>query len=339
MILIDATYINSGGGLVLLKELLVHLRGRGDFALLRDIRVSDLDTCGWTVFDLPPRESARRNFYRRYEARLTKVFCLGNVPPPVRLAVPVVTYFHNLLLCQPYPGETWGLRLDSWMKMRYIRYRQGHTDAFWVQSTLVAQALRAALGTSMPLEVNPFYRPTKLLTYSDPSRFQKFGYVSDGHPHKNHLRLLAAWQQLAEKGLYPELHLTVGSTHASLLQAIAQAQAKGLKVINHGHTRAELIYQACGYQIFPSVLESLGLGLIEAAEAGSAILAPNLPYVSAVVRPWRTFDPYEATSIATVVAACVNQPAPASEVLISNERSFICDWLTGVASPQPQPSV
>ena len=47
MILIDATYINSGGGLVLLKELLVHLRGRGDFALLRDIRVSDLDTCGY----------------------------------------------------------------------------------------------------------------------------------------------------------------------------------------------------------------------------------------------------------------------------------------------------
>jgi glycosyltransferase involved in cell wall biosynthesis len=210
VILIDATYLNSGGGLVLLQELMLQLRGCGDFALLRDIRVTDLDTCGWTVYDMPPRESA---------------------------------------------------------------------------------------------------------------------YVSDGHPHKNHLKLIAAWGQLAQQGLYPELHLTVGAAHVELLKVISLAQQQGLKVINHGYTQPSKLYAACGYQIYPSILESFGLGLIEAAQAGCAVLASDLPYVTEVIRPWKVFNPDDAASIASTVATCYQKPAPASEVLTPNRIDAIRDWL------------
>jgi glycosyltransferase involved in cell wall biosynthesis len=327
VILIDATYLNSGGGLVLLQELMLQLRGCGNFALLRDIRVTDLDTCGWTVYDVPPRESARRRFYRRHQTQITKVLCLGNVPPPVKLAVPVVTYFHNLLLCQAYPQESWSLRGDSWLKMRYISFRQGHTDAFWVQSNLVAKALRSHLDTQTSIEVLPFYRFVRSVSEQAIGRFAKFAYVSDGHPHKNHLKLIAAWGQLAQQGLYPELHLTVGAAHVELLKVISVAQQQGLKVINHGYTQPSKLYAACGYQIYPSILESFGLGLIEAAQAGCAVLASDLPYVTEIIRPWKVFNPDDAASIASTVATCYQKPAPASEVLTPNRIDAIRDWL------------
>lgn len=327
MILIDATYINAGGGLVLLQNLLSSLRGRGTFTVLRDIRVTNLDTCGYQVFDIPPRESARRKFYETHQARIQKVLCLGNVPPPRALKVPVITYFHNLVLCTRYPGESWQLRFNCWLKMQYIRWHQDHTQAFWVQSANVVEHLKSQLSPQTKIEIKPFYQKRLATPVCDPGRFQRYGYVSEGHQHKNHEALLQAWKLLAARGLYPELHLTVGERNKHLREQIAQAQAAGLKIINHGHVPAVKIYQSCGYQIYPSLLESFGLGLIEAAEAGCAVLAADLPYVHAVVQPWRTFNPESCVDIALTVEKTLGQTAPASTVLTTNSGEEICTWL------------
>ena len=62
MILIDAVYINDGGGKVLLQELLGRLRGQTKCTLLRDVRMQGVDTSGYEVIVIPSRELARRAF-------------------------------------------------------------------------------------------------------------------------------------------------------------------------------------------------------------------------------------------------------------------------------------
>ena len=53
--------------------------------------------------------------------------------------------------------------------------------------------------------------------------------------------------------------------------------------------------------IFPSTLESFGIPLIEARDAGLVIVASELDYVRDIVDPEFTFDPVSPLSIARAV--------------------------------------
>ena len=53
--------------------------------------------------------------------------------------------------------------------------------------------------------------------------------------------------------------------------------------------------------IYPSTLESFGLPLIEARDAGLPILASELDYVRDTVDPEESFDPHSPISVARAV--------------------------------------
>jgi len=328
VILIDATYINVGGGMGLLRRLINELRGQAEFALLRDIRVTDLNTAGCKVYDAVPSLSARRRFYQKHGADFSRVLCFGNVPPPVRLPVPTATYFHNLLFCEPYAGEGWQERWMMALKMGYIRWHAANTDVFLVQSTNMVTALRAKLGAGPKISIAPFFaKPGPGLVLGKPKQWDQFAYVSEAHSHKNHRRLLAAWRILLDQGLRPGLHLTVTTAYPEVLAEIAALQAAGAVIINHGYAASAPIYAQCGYQIYPSLLESFGLGLIEAADAQCAVLAADRPYVHAVVEPHAVFDPHSPEALATLVARCSGRQAPASVSKVQDEMAGLLAWL------------
>ena len=330
MILIDAVYINEGGGKALLQELLGRLRGRTKCTLLRDARMQGVDTSGFEVIVMPARELARRAFYRLHRDRLTRVFCFGNVPPPVRLRAEVAVYFHNVLLCSTFKNATWRDQFMGMLKMRYIRWLRSHADVFLVQTELVRSALARDLGADVKISELPFYpasRPAVAPGEEAEGRWSRYAYVSNGYPHKNHARLIAAWEMLAKHGAYPELHLTLYGGWAGLYQQIEKARSVGARITNHGFTDSQLLYQACGYQIYPSVAESFGLGLVEAAEAGCAILASDRPFVRQVVNPLATFDPNSASAIEEAVLHSCGKRASASEVVVSNQLPRLIEWI------------
>jgi glycosyltransferase involved in cell wall biosynthesis len=81
-------------------------------------------------------------------------------------------------------------------------------------------------------------------------------------------------------------------------------QQYGLKVKNAGWlSQLEVfsLYKIAGASIYPSTLESFGLPLIEARQAGLPVLAPELDYVRDVLDPEQTFDPESVVSIARAV--------------------------------------
>lgn len=332
MILLDATYINVGGGIGLLRRLLGELRGRVDATVLRDVRVADLDTTGFTVVDMPPSHWARRRFYRREAAAFTRVLCFGNVPPLRRLAAPTATYFHNLLFCERYVGQSGQERVAAALKLAYISHYAANSDLFLVQSANMAAALRAALGDVRIAEV-PFFALPREAPRAAPSRgWDQFAYVSEAYPHKNHATLLQAWRLLLARGLRPGLHLTVTDAYPRVLSEIAALRRDGARITNHGFVDPAPLYARCGYQVYPSFVESFGLGLVEAADAGCAVLAADRPYVRAAIEPRATFDPCSAAALADLVARHQGQPSPAS---VNRVKDRLPDLVRWVVSGEP----
>jgi glycosyltransferase involved in cell wall biosynthesis len=330
MILLDAVYINTGGGKALLQELLLSLRGVEGVYLLRDTRIEDVDATGFRVYDIPYGEFARAKFYRKYGRQLTRVLCFGNVPPPVRLEADVAVYFHNMLLCQSVPGVSMYRRFLSAIKMAYIRICSGNTQRFFVQSPAVRAALSLRLPPGTKIDEMPFYVPQVAAEGGMPrsnDRWKKFAYVSNAYPHKNHSTLIRAWELLAVGGLSPELHLTISGDYPEVNGMIEKATSAGACIINHGFIEPGRLYKKCGYQIFPSLIESFGLGLVEAAESGCAILASDRTFVYQVVKPMATFDPHSAESICEAVSSVFGKPAPASQVIINNQIHRLVSWM------------
>jgi glycosyltransferase involved in cell wall biosynthesis len=339
MILIDATHINVGGGMGLLRRLINELRGQVEFALLRDIRVKDLDTAGCRVFDAVPSHCFRRRFYRQHGALFSRVLCFGNVPPPIRLPAPTATYFHNVLFCENYAGEGWRERLQMALKMAYIRHYAENTDHFLVQTDNMVAALRSAIRERASVATVPFFAlPRSAAKPSPERRWDHFAYVSEAHSHKNHAVLLAAWRRLLAQGRRPGLHLTVTAAYPRVLAEIAELKAAGAAITNHGQSEPAAIYARCGYQVYPSLLESFGLGLVEAADAGCAVLAAERPYVHAVVGPYATFDPSSAEALADLIRRCSGQVAPASVVKVADRLPELLAWLAHGTPWRTEPS-
>lgn len=338
MILIDAVYINAGGGKVLLADLITALRGGSGIVLLIDSRLTGVDTTGFTTIKIAPGEFGRASFYRKHSQQLERVLCFGNVPPPVRLEADVAVYFHNMLLCAPIVEIGHRRRWLATLKMAYIWVMSRNADRFLVQSQAVKSALAVRLPPSAKIIELPFY-PSHSPSAGDnpdhPERWNRYAYVSHAYVHKNHGVLLEAWELLACRGIYPELHLTISGDHPQLYAKIERVRARGGLVVNHGFTEASRVYRACGYQIYPSLAESFGLGLVEAAEAGCAILASDRPFVRQVVNPLATFDPNSASAIEEVVLRTYGKRASASEVVVRNQLSRLTNWVRNGSCAEP----
>ena len=333
MLLVDAMYVNKGGGRALLMELLRRLSGVRPVTVLKDPRLPAFSLPGVEAAEAGSGEAARLRFYRRHGDGLSRVLCFGNVPPPLRLRAEVGVYFHNMALLQDLLA---GGPLSA-VKMAYVRWRCANADFFLVQSPVVRRALAARLSGAVRILEAPFYvhpAPPAADVLRDPARWSRFAYVSDAYPHKNHATLIEAWRTLARRGLRPELHLTVYGPYPGVLRLVGRAQAEGVRIINHGFVDATELYRRCGYQVYPSRLESFGLGLVEAAESGCSLLAADLPYVREVVDPLATFDPLSPGSIADAVAAVAGRPAPASAVKVVDRIDSILAWLGGAPAAE-----
>ena len=125
-------------------------------------------------------------------------------------------------------------------------------------------------------------------------------------PPNNHRLLIEAWCQLAREGYFPSLWLTLDEKiNADLCLWINQKKTQaGLRIENLGgrsHDEIKRLYTQAKALIYPSTFESFGIPLIEARQAGLAVLASELDFVRDVLDPEEVFDPQSSVSIARAV--------------------------------------
>ncbi len=334
MILVDALYINKGGGAVLLQYLIEEVLRRADhekFFFLLDPRFARPDDLDGRYEVIPNSQKERYRFYRRKQGAIERVFCFANTPPPVRLPVTVYTYFHNQKLLEA-PRKKMDRRFwKLYAKYLVVKIFNRNTDYYVVQTPhMVGEMLQVGLKDAAHCLSFPFFDNRKYADVVKPpfaSRPGEFVFISNPSPQKNYPTLLDAWEYLLEKGLTPVLHVTVDDTAPAVTARMNELIARGAQIRNHVYVDPRDLYFNCKFLIFPSIMESFGLPLIEAAESGMKVLASDLPYVFDVVKPSATFDPMDKVSIADTVIRALETELPFPEIVTRNEVTSLINLL------------
>ena len=346
MIVIDGVYINRSGGKILLEYFIktFHKRGKSisDFFFLLDNRFhSDcLDLLAPNNYiKIGNTEKERSTFYKKNVDSISKVFCFANIPPPIYFEhIPVFILFHNVLILSTDKGN-YGFkeRFLFFLKRYYIKYRNHKNYQWIVQTAQVKILLHNRLNIDFEsIKIFPFFDDTFFRTEAKTiteNREGKFVYVAEGVSQKNHLLLLESWEVLAKKyGYYPELNLTVSDDFIEIIIKINSLIEKGIEIKNHGFCslkKVNNLYNSSQFLVFPSLRESFGLPLVEAAYCGCEIIAADLPYVYEVVKPTATFNPYDSENMAYIFSRVlstdfINQK---TEVLVKDSINEIVDLI------------
>lgn len=338
-LLIDSLYINESGGLRLL-EYLVEQLGKRDisFHLVADARCKGL-------FDkLPSVEyktatlSNKVELFGRDLSEFTSVLCFGNIPPTKKISIPVYTYFHNINLLTLNGLPSTLNKIKGWMKREVFRYYKNNTDYWLVQTDNTRDELVKHLGEKKErVLLMPFFNiPCQLVDYSKKKHGEDYVYISTYTGSKQHEELLEAWGLLHYKGIDRTLHLTIPETAAGFLKKLQMAKEIGVRIENHGfipfHDVVEL-YGLAKAIVYPSINESLGLGLVEAITAGCDIIGADMPYTYSVCKPSKVFNPFSPTSIADAVIEYEKGESDKSELKIHNMIGEMIELLTTEAKP------
>jgi len=338
---IHAPNVHHGGGRALLLNLLGALREGDRCSLILDERLEGIPAlaAGSVVARVAPNIGGRLAAelrLRELASASDRVLCFGNLPPLFRLPAEVLVYLQNRYLVTPLPtaGLPARVRLRLALERLWLRGRLGNADILIVQTPSMQREVRRRLGRDTV--IMPFADCARVP--EDPPRIRRvparrFLYVATGEPHKNHERLIEAWSLLAAEGLFPELLLTLPQPLPPRLSlAIERAmQAGGVRIRNLGSLSPEALRQAysdADALIFPSIMESFGLPLLEARAAGLPVLASERDYVRDLMTPDEAFDPDSAVSIARAVRRFMKRPD--GPIAVPGAGTFV-DWLRSPA--------
>jgi len=218
-------------------------------------------------------------------------------------------------------------RLINFLKFLYINYHN-QKDYHWVvQTQLVKKLIKENLNiNSAQISTYPVFKKVFKASLNK-KNFNEFVYVSSSVSHKNHKRLIKAFIEAAKNtDKEIKLHLTL---YKEDLPKMVYPQ--NLKVVFHGTLSMDNVselYNSCEYAIYPSLVESFGLPLIEASNYNCKVIASNLPYVHEIVEPSLTFDPYSVKSISkSILIAIEAKNLPETKVLVENKLDNFIDFI------------
>lgn len=332
MILLDSLYINNSGGKVLLNYLVEEFeKSKLNVFYLFDER------CKNDFKDIPVERRIyikaslinRLKFYKKNRRSFEKIFCFANIAPPIKIKeAKVFTYFHNVSLLEQPEKYSFKEKTIKQLKKYLIKYLSRNTDFFVVQTLSVQNLVLRKLDIKKSkILIHPFYKEAKFESNKSKDE-QTFVYISNGNKHKNHLTLFKAWEKLAELDKFPMLNVTITDNFKYLIEEINRLKKKGINIRNHGFCDPEDLYRNSKFLIYPSLMESFGLGLIESCQANCYIIAADLPYVHDVVIPTKVFDPYNSNSIVDSINEIFkNKNLKESKLKISNEIDKIIKLL------------
>jgi len=242
------------------------------------------------------------------------VLCFGNLPPLFKLRGRVVVFVQNRYLIDnlklgSFPLKT---RLRLGVERLWLTSRIANADEIIVQTPSMKSLLEVQITRNKTINVLPFMEGSEIYdrktSSSKVTRAKDFDflYVASGDPHKNHRQLIGAWCLLAKEGFFPTLRLTVDIQKFSGLcvwinRKSEQCQLNIENMGNLQNDQVKQLYSQAAALIYPSTIESFGLPLIEARQAGLPVLASELDYVRDVLDPDQTFDPNSSISIARAV--------------------------------------
>ena len=337
--LIDSVYINSGGGLNILNEIIKNLEkkrliNKCFFLLDKRLEINKICIDLYSKYRfIEPNEKNRKNFYNEKSKYINSVLCLANVPPPIKIYLPVYIYFHNDLFLRPCRTH---LKVKNkvlnYIKRLYIILKNKNEYLWYVQSNLMLKKVSESLYIDKSkIHISPIFSSNKNMISN--KAINTFLFVANYSKHKNHDRLLKS-MIMSAKDIHDsiELHLTLpNSIFADSIYSKCKLP-NNLKVINHGildFNDLKKLYTKSEFLIFPSLNESFGLPLIEAIQFNCKILASDLPFVKEIIKASFLFNPLSVDSISEkILDAVQNKKIGYSKIIIENKIDTFVEDIT-----------
>lgn len=338
MILIDALHINDGGGKILLDYLIDNIEKsnlRVYYLLDGRIRNRHPIINENKIFYLAANFKNRHCFYKREGFRFSKVLCFGNLPPTIKLKATVYTYFHQKLFIEIPKNLPLKLKLALMVKSKILFFLKKNTDFWIVQTQLMKSDLVSKFKINKEIVyLIPFYPSLISDSKTNITRIKKtFLYVSNYNPHKNYENLLNGFMKHYDENKSGELHLTLNEDKSNIIKKIKEIQNRGYPVINHGFVSKDkllYLYNSSEYIIYPSLLESFGLGIIEGIENGCKVIGSNQKYTMAVCIPSFVFNPLSVKDIAESFNKAISGGEKNSKQLVFNEIKDLMSLLNNL---------
>ena len=324
-IIIIASDIHSGGGKVMLNDLLsAALKMNSiNFYVMVDSRYDRELFSSENIFFTEISKFQRIFYVNKMVGNLVNkedvIINISDLPTFCRYKCTIVQYVMNRYFIDDYP--TTGLRIIVRLrlaieKIAFSLYLK-NADHIFVQN-LVMKDLLLNLGYSQNMiRVIPFKNVDKV-KFNGQKLEESFIYVASGEIYKNHLNLISAWSILAEENIYPSLFLTIDDSTTLYNEISIQIQKYNLKIfIKSNLARDELLsyYGQVSALIYPSFFECFGIPLVEASNYNLPVIASELDYVRDLIDPVETFDPNSPRSIARAVKRFICQEEKRNTVL------------------------
>lgn len=335
MILIDALYINNGGGKVLLDYLIKSIENTElHVCYLLDSRVENKIQSIKSTNRIVYLESTfikRSKFYFENRRKFKLVFCFGNIPPFFKSDANVFTYFHNLLYLNIPKEFTLIEKIKFQLKINILKQVKKNSSFWLVQSNIIKENLQTKFKISPDkVQVLPFYEHFSCIQEDIKREKASFIYVSNGTPHKNHERLIEVFCQFYDLHKIGKLVLTINEDYPIIKELILFKLNKGYPIENIGYVDRKTLqnnYLKSEYLIFPSLAESFGLGLIEAIECGCKVIGADLPYTYEVCEPSLVFNPLETESILKAFEKSLNDNIKPTVPIVKNNINLMINLL------------
>lgn len=337
MILIDALYINNGGGKILLDYLIEEIEKRQiKVQYLLDDRIKNnipqISKLNEITF-IEGNFFKRHRFYIQNKNKFSKVFCFGNLPPTIRLNAQVYTYFQLLIYLSIRKEFSFIDQVKFRLKRLILKNIAKNTNYWIVQSNLVKEKLFQKFQfESVNIIILPFYPKFGVIEVPVRAKHTYF-YASNASPHKNHSRLIEVFCQWYDKYKLGKLTLTVNDDYQSILELIELKQKLGYPIKNIGFVGREELhkeYLSSEFLIFPSLTESFGLGLIEAVECGCKVIGADLPYTYEVCEPSIVFNPEDDESFIQAFENSLSEDVKISIPKIKNNINELINILKDI---------
>lgn len=309
-----AININSGGGKVLLDELLTRAPFGRFSVLFIDERYhlpSEFSTKDCRILKIKP------NIAQRWKAERTlkkissenpelNVFCFGNLPPAITPCSKTIVYLQNAFLLDqvPIPKDSFKVFLRNLYERLWFKLFIKNADEIWVQIQWMKDSLPIKLRDKTKLK--PFL-PTFPPRLSGELKIYEFVAVTGSLRHKNLIHLLKG---IKLAGIKNKKFLIITEELSSEMQALVQEIQESLidlevKInVPRNEVLKRISQSKC--MIITSQLESFCLPLHEAIHYGLDIIAGNFPFISEYVKDYYIIDVNSEASIADSLCSATN---------------------------------
>jgi glycosyltransferase involved in cell wall biosynthesis len=316
-IIVYAGNVHQGGGQKLLTSLILAIEQPAILFVDSRYQLPTILNNQIEIIQINPNIKSRlkAEFYlKRLSRSDDMVICFGNLPPLLKISGRVFVYLQNRYLCTNTSLKGFPIKdkLRIFLERAWLRLFLRNAKII-VQGVTMKRNVYSFLGQNSM--IMPFFNSDKSANPKIEADYHyDYLYVASGEPHKNHLKLIAAWILLSEYGLNPSLRLTLNLENDTLLSRTISDKIKKYKlnissqVASSGEIKK--LYTQSKTLIYPSFFESFGLPLLEARDNGLTIIASERDYVRDVIVPHYTFDPDSELSVARAVMRHIGKEQP-----------------------------